>query len=203
MMTTARQALERLKQGNLRFMSGLRTGDAENSRRRAELVDHQAPFAVILGCSDSRVPVESVFDQGLGDLFVIRVAGNVVAPLQTGSVEYAVGNLGCTLVVVLGHSRCGAVEATLKEIRQPSEKLSPNLGAIVDSIRPAVYPILDTATDMDHRTLAQLAVRANIRTSMDRLIRSSAMLGQLVETRKLMVTGAEYDLASGEVDFFA
>ncbi len=201
-VTTAPQALERLKQGNLRFVSGLRAGGPVDSHRREELVNGQTPFAAILGCSDSRVPVELVFDQGPGDLFVVRVAGNVVAPPQTGSVEFAVSNLGCALVVVLGHSRCGAVEAALEEIRQPSKNLSPNLRAIIDSIRPLVSPITNKLPDTDHDTLVPLVVRANILASMSKLIHGSEMLEQSLRERKLMVAGAEYDLASGKVDFF-
>src|SRR5581483_1481045 len=136
-MLTASEALERLREGNRRFVRGWHTSDATPARL-AELATGQEPFAVILGCSDSRVPVEIVFDQGLGDLFVIRIAGNVVAPSGIGSVEFAAARFGTRLVVVLGHSRCGAVLATLEELRRPSENQSRNLRSIVDRVRPAL-----------------------------------------------------------------
>jgi carbonic anhydrase len=134
----ASEALERLREGNRRFVSDLAKADGLSSRsRRAELVTGQRPFAIILGCSDSRVPAEIVFDQGLGDLFVIRVAGNIVAPSQIGSVEFAAERFGTRLVVVLGHSQCGAVLATLEELQRPRESQSRNLRSIVDRIRPS------------------------------------------------------------------
>jgi len=136
---TAIEALERLREGNRRFVSGVRSLEPLMSQaRRQEFVEGQQPFAVILGCSDSRVPVEIVFDQGLGDLFVIRVAGNIVAPSQIGSVEFAADRFGTRLVVVLGHTRCGAVLATLEELQPSAEKPSRNLSSIVDRIRPSV-----------------------------------------------------------------
>src|SRR5581483_8965596 len=140
-----RDALERLRAGNRRFVSGLRGGEALTSQtRRYQLTMGQEPFAVILGCSDSRVPAEIVFDQGLGDLFVIRVAGNVVAPSQVASVEFAATRFGTRLVVVLGHSQCGAVLATLEELQQTTENRSRSLTAIVDRVRPSVEALLAT-----------------------------------------------------------
>ncbi len=201
-MCAAQEAMDRLKQGNQRYVSGLTTNGSVSLRRRVELADGQAPFAIVLGCSDSRVPVELVFDQGLGELFVIRVAGNVVTPSQLGSVEFAASMFGCALVVVLGHSRCGAVEATLQAIREPSENGSPNLRAIVDRIRPAVCSLMDTSSQIDPGRLMPHAIRANIRASVDQLTHGSAVLEHLISTRQLMVVGAEYDLESGEVDFF-
>src|SRR5918995_670956 len=141
-MISAREALERLREGNRRFASGVRSNDILASTRRSEVAAGQEPFAIVLGCSDSRVPAEIVFDQGLGDLFVIRVAGNIVAPSQVGSVEFAASRFGTRLVVVLGHSQCGAVSATLEELRRPSEEQSRNLQSIVDRIRPSVEAIL-------------------------------------------------------------
>src|ERR1700736_515694 len=138
MTIPAREAQERLREGNLRFSANVRGSDAFVSHtRRVELAAGQQPFAIILGCSDSRVPAEIVFDQGLGDLFVIRVAGNIVASSQIGSVEFAAERFGTPLVVVLGHSRCGAVLATLEELMRPREKQSRNLRSIVDRIRPS------------------------------------------------------------------
>src|ERR671911_2640897 len=136
-MVPAIEALERLREGNARFASNMASSGALLSHtQRAALAGGQQPFAIILGCSDSRVPAEIVFDQGLGDLFVIRVAGNIVAPSQVGSVEFAAEKFGTRLVVVLGHTYCGAVAATLEELQRPSETQSRNLRSIVDRIRP-------------------------------------------------------------------
>ena len=169
-MIPAQEALERLRDGNCRFVMEVRDADAPTSQtRRRELTTSQEPFAIILGCSDSRVPAEIVFDQGLGDLFVIRVAGNIVAPSQVGSVEFAASRFHTRLVVVLGHSQCGAVEATLEELARPSRDQSRNLHSIVDRIRPAIEPLLATELAHHHDMLAPLAVRANIRASANHL----------------------------------
>ncbi len=202
-MISARDALEQLRAGNRRFVSGLRGGDACTSQtRRYELTTGQEPFAVILGCSDSRVPAEIVFDQGLGDLFVIRVAGNVVAPSQVGSVEFAATRFGTRLVVVLGHSQCGAVLATLEELQQTTENRSRNLRAIVDRVRPSVEGLLATELRHDSDCLVRHAVRANIRNSANQLRHGSELLEQLIERNRLLVVGAEYSLETGLVDFF-
>src|SRR5437764_10926331 len=140
-MITASETLNRLRDGNRRFVESTAMG---NQGHRASLAAGQEPFAIVLGCSDARVPAELVFDQGLGDLFVIRVAGNIVAPSQVGSVEFAASHFGTRLVVVLGHSQCGAILATLEELQQPSERQSRNLRAIVDRIRPSVEALLKT-----------------------------------------------------------
>jgi carbonic anhydrase len=170
--------------------------------RRSALVDGQEPFAIILGCSDSRVPAEIVFDQGLGDLFVIRVAGNIVAPSQVGSVEFAAARYGTRLVVVLGHSSCGAILATLEEVRRRSEDQSRNLRTIVDRIRPWVEALLTTDLGHDEEALVRQAVRANIRASVDHLRHGSDVLEQLIQKEGLLVVGAEYSLETGVVDFF-
>ncbi|HEY7437047.1 MAG TPA: carbonic anhydrase [Methylomirabilota bacterium] len=170
--------------------------------RRRELATGQEPFAIILGCSDSRVPAEIVFDQGLGDLFVIRVAGNIVAPSQIGSVEFAAGRFGTRLVVVLGHSACGAILATLEELRRPSGHQSRNLRAIVDRIRPSVEPLLATELARDTNALVRQAVRVNIRVAADHLRHGSSVLEQLIKEDGLVVVGAEYSLETGLVDFF-
>jgi carbonic anhydrase len=154
-----------------------------------------------LGCSDSRVPAEIVFDQGLGDLFVIRVAGNIVAPSQVGSVEFAAARFGTRLVVVLGHSCCGAVSATLDELRKPTENQSRNLRAIVDRVRPAVEGLLATDVGNDADALLAAAVRANIRASVDHLRHGSDILAQLVREDGLLIVGAEYSLETGLVEF--
>lgn len=202
-MVTAPDALRQLKEGNLRFASNVRGVDAFVSHsRRAELAAGQQPFAIILGCSDSRVPAELVFDQGLGDLFVIRVAGNIVAPSQVGSVEFAAARYDTRLVVVLGHSQCGAILATIEELRMPTEKQSGNLHAIVDRVRPAIEGLMSTELANDPEALVRSAVRANIAASVDQLRHGSAVLEQLIQDEGLLVIGAEYSLESGVVEFF-
>ncbi len=184
-------------------MSGIRSGDTLASQmRRHELAAGQEPFAIILGCSDSRVPAEIVFDQGLGDLFVIRVAGNIVAASQIGSVEFAAERFGTPLVVVLGHSRCGAVLATLEELMQPKEKQSRNLRSIVGRIRPSVEALLATELRHDAEALVRHAVRSNVRVSVNHLRNGSEVLEQLIQSKRLLVVGAEYSLETGLVDFF-
>lgn len=200
---SAREALARLRDGNRRFVSNVRGSEVYlNQARRLELAKGQQPFAIILGCSDSRVPAEIVFDQGLGDLFVIRVAGNIVAPSQVGSVEFAAGQFGTQLVVVLGHSQCGAVLATLEELRRPTENQSRNLRAIVDRVRPAVEGLFAAGLEHDPDALAEQAVRANIRAAANQLRHGSQLLEQLIEDDRLVVVGAEYSLESGLVEFF-
>ncbi|MSO49454.1 MAG: carbonic anhydrase [Acidobacteria bacterium] len=202
-MIPASEALALLRDGNRRFVAEVRSPDNPSSRtRRLELAAGQEPFAIILGCSDSRVPAELVFDQGLGDLFVIRVAGNIVAPSQVGSVEFAAERFGTRLVVVLGHSSCGAIVATVEELGRPTQDQSKNLRTIVDRIRPSVEPLL--ATELRHRPdeLVHQAVRANIRASVSHLRHGSEVLEQLIAREGLMVVGAEYSLETGAVDFF-
>lgn len=202
-MIPAQEALQRLRDGNARFVSEARSADAgTGSRRRIELAVQQYPFAVILGCSDSRVPAEIVFDQGLGDLFVIRVAGNIVAPSQIGSVEFAVERYATRLVVVLGHSSCGAIMATLEELGRNSREQSPNLRSIVNRVRPSVQPLLSTSLASDPDALVRHAVRANIRMSADHLRHGSELLEQLIHSAGLLIVGAEYNLETGVVEFF-
>jgi carbonic anhydrase len=202
-MISAREALERLQEGNRRFAANATNSSAIDSRaRRTELASGQEPFAIILGCSDSRVPAEIVFDQGLGDLFVIRVAGNIVAASQVGSVEFAAERFGTPLVVVLGHSSCGAVQATLDELMRPKEKRSRNLGSIVDRIRPSVEALLSTELRHNHEALVDQAVRSNVRASVNHLRHGSEILERLIEKNGLRVVGAEYSLETGLVDFF-
>lgn len=202
-MISALEALERLREGNGRFVSGVRSLDTLMSQtRRTDFVNGQNPIAVILGCSDSRVPVEIIFDQGLGDLFVIRVAGNIVAPSQVGSVEFAAAKFGTRLVVVLGHTRCGAIQATLEELQQTSENQSPHLRSIVDRIRPAVEGLLATDLKHDRDALIKQAIRANVRVAANYLRHGSEVLEQLIQSDKLRIVGAEYALETGVVDFF-
>jgi carbonic anhydrase len=203
MMSTALEALGRLRDGNRRFVSGAPSLDGSSSlTRRAELVTGQEPFAIILGCSDSRVPAEIVFDQGLGDLFVIRVAGNVVAPSQVGSVEFAAERFGTRLVMVLGHSQCGAVLATLEELQRGNESPSRNMRSIVARIRPAIEALLATDLARDRGALVRAAVRANVRAAANQLRHGSQMLERLSEEDGLLVVGAEYSLETGVVDVF-
>lgn len=197
------EALERLRRGNHRFASGhADDGRASRGRRRSwPALDHD-PVAVVLGCSDARVPVEIVFDQGPGDLFVVRVAGNVATPTQIGSVEFAVERLGARLVVVLGHTGCGAVAATLEALEGGAEPASPHLAAIVDRVRPAVEEALAGDSGEDRDALARTAVRANVRASAARLREDSDVLAGAVAAGELLVVGAEYALERGTVTFF-
>lgn len=200
---SALDALERLRQGNLRFVAENRTGRTIcDQARRRELLAGQEPFAIVLGCSDSRVPAEIVFDQGLGDLFVIRVAGNIVASSQVGSVEFAAERYHTRLVVVLGHSQCGAILATIAELEKPKGPRSPNLRSIVDRVRPSVEPLMEAGTRGDHEALVHRAVRANIRVAANHLRNGSPILEHLIQNEGLLVVGAEYSLETGVVDFF-
>jgi carbonic anhydrase len=199
-MISAREALDLLRDGNRRFVAERQRDARVGATRRNELTERQEPFAIVLGCSDSRVPAEIVFDQGLGDLFVIRVAGNIVAPSQIGSVEFAAEQFHTRLVVVLGHSGCGAVLATIDQLKRPVDKQSRNLRAIVDRVRPSVEPLL--APPGDPQTLVRHAVRANVRASVSNLRHGSEILEQLIERDGLLVVGAEYSLETGVVEFF-
>lgn len=201
-MISAREALERLIEGNRRFVTEQRKGAADSSSaRRRELAVVQEPIAIVLGCSDSRVPPEIVFDQGLGDLFVVRVAGNVTAPSQVESIEFAVERLDVRLVVVLGHSNCGAVLATLEELEAPAQPRSPGLGTIVDRIRPVVEPLLKSEPREDREAFLARAVRANVRAAGARLRQGSPILEKLIRDDGLVVACAEYSLATGAVEF--
>lgn len=202
-MIDAVEALKRLQEGNSCFVNGLRSVESMMTRdKRVELTSGQEPFAIILGCSDSRVPAEMVFDQGLGDLFVIRVAGNVVAPSQIGSVEFAASKFNTRLVVVLGHSLCGAICATVEELKRPNSEQSQNIKAIVDRIRPSVEPFKATELWNDDEALVDQAVRANVRASVNQLRHGSTLLEDLCENDGLVIVGAEYSLETGKVEFF-
>jgi carbonic anhydrase len=202
-MISALEALEQLRQGNRNCIAGFNeNGVIQLDTLRQELLSGQEPFAVILGCSDSRAPIELIFDQGLGDLFVIRIAGNVVYPSQIGSVEFAVEKFGTRLVVVMGHTHCGAVQATYDQIIQPEEAQSSHLETIVRKIRPSVDPLLLTGLKNDPHALVHEATRVNIRRSANALRTGSPFLSQEVKENRLLIVGAEYDLATGEVEFF-
>ncbi|MGE0315055.1 MAG: carbonic anhydrase [Lautropia sp.] len=201
-MISALDALERLKEGNRRFVSALRGGREQASRPHTLVSAHsQSPFAIVLGCSDARVPAEIVFDQGLGDLFVIRVAGNIVAASQVGSVEFAAEQFGTRLVVVLGHSHCGAVTATIEQLLRPPERQSRGLRSIVDRVRPSVQTLMETGLRDDPQALLRHAVRGNVRVSASHLRHGSEILERLIEHEGLVVVGAEYSLETGEVEF--
>ena len=199
-MISSEEALNRLRKGNERFVSdsSIFNNALSHKSRRHSLAEDQDPFAIILGCSDSRVSSEIVFDQGLGDLFVVRVAGNIVAPSQIGSIEFAVERFGARLVVVMGHSRCGAIQATLDSLRRPSEDQSRNLRSIIDRIRPSLE-LLDM--DQDPEITLQQAVRANIHSSVSQLQHESRVLEQLIKKSDLLILGAEYSLDTGIVNF--
>ena len=202
-MLTAQEALERLKVGNARFVKGeLAQQNQLTHQERAALACEQNPFAIVLGCSDSRVPAEMGFDQGLGDLFVIRVAGNVVAPSQVGSVEFAAERYDCAVVVVLGHSHCGAIQATIDTLMHPEQPPSANLMSIVNRVRPSVEMLMQTELKSDLKKLSTHAVRSNVFSSVNQLRHGSAVLESLIEKGKLIVVGAEYSLETGQVTFF-
>ena len=202
--TTGEEALNWLKKGNGRYVKSL-TEAEQSMQTRPELVEEQHPFAIILGCSDARVPVEIVFDQGLGDLFVIRVAGNIVAPSQIGSIEFAVEKFGTRLVVVLGHSNCGAVTACVDAIINPEQNYTPNLQSIVDRIRPSVYNLHELATatgaNIDAQELVDRSISANVRMSVSQLKHGSRLLEDMHTNGDLLIVGAEYDLKTGKVEF--
>jgi len=200
-LTDPTEALERLRAGNARFVENKPSLNL-SAVDRARLQSGQTPFAVILGCSDSRVPTEIVFDQGLGDLFVIRVAGNIVAPSQIGSIEFAAQKFGTKLVVVLGHTSCGAVEATIDELRRPAEKQSRNIAAIVGRIRPSVMDLLEAGEVKDYDELVGKAVRENVRYSANALRHGSDIIEELIGNGELLIVGAEYSLDTGVVEFF-
>lgn len=199
----AKNSLQRLNEGNARFAANVRSIESLVSlQARAALVDGHTPFAVVLGCSDARVPAETVFDQGLGSLFVIRIAGNIVAPSQIGSVEFAVERFGIKLVVVLGHTHCGAIEATFESLLPGAEERSQNLRAIVSRIQPVVAPLLEGHIGPVSAALRRQATRANVRASVRAMRSGSPILESLVDDHGLWIVGAEYNLEDGKVDFF-
>ncbi len=200
-MNGAQLLINRLTQGNQRFINGERRLGDISAARRLKLSDGQSPEVVVLGCADSRVPVELIFDQGLGELFVVRVAGNIVDSTVLGSVEFAVAEFGCELIVVLGHSNCGAVKATLQETCQPSETLSPNLKFIVDAIEPAVRSVMTDDNKSAKEELTKQAIHANVRQSTERFCQKSHGIQSAVSNGKLTIVGAIYDLKTGRVEF--
>ncbi len=202
-MISAADALERLRDGNRRFVSDEANHDSISNRgHQAGMASGQYPFAIVLACSDSRVPTELIFDQGIGDLFVIRVAGNIVAPSQIGSIEFAAKQFGTRLVLVLGHSHCGAVIATLDELVLKESRRSPNLRAIVDRVRPAVEPLLEEHKDLTDDEILNMAIRANVLASVEQLQHGSLIIEDLIKNNELQIVGAEYSIEKGTVEFW-
>lgn len=200
---TALEALKRLQEGNERFTQDINGNDIEtNAAQRTALVEKQEPIAIILGCADARVPAEIVFDQNLGDLFVVRVAGNIAKPTQIGSIEYAVHHLGTRLIVVLGHSSCGAVAATVDSVMSSSQAPSPGLDSLISTITPAVKTVMSNNADIDTESLIAKSVRENVSNSVKALQSNSDILKDVIQNDNLLVVGAEYDLATGTVHFF-
>ena len=198
----SREALQRLRDGNLRYVQNVRSVDSMLSHSRRGDMTIQSPFAIVLGCSDSRAPAEIVFDQGLGDLFVIRVAGNIVAPSQIGSVEFAAERFGTRLVVVMGHTQCGAIEATIEAVTSEHDPASRNMMSIVNRVRPGIEGLIATDLARDPVKLRREAMRANVRASVNHLRHGSEVIERLADEDRLAVVGAELDLATGEVTFF-
>lgn len=191
-MAPADPSLQALKEGNRRYRTGQARHPRQDAARRQEMLPQQRPVAAILGCSDSRVPPEILFDQGIGDLFVIRTAGHVVDDAVLGSVEYAVDHLGVPLVVVLGHTRCGAVTAAVQSA-QAQEKPHGSIGSLVEAILPAVQQTADLPGDP-----VANAIDAHIRRTAEALAAVPA-LAERVRAGTLRIVGARYDLESGEV----
>jgi len=202
-MVSAQDALRHLQTGNHRFVSGVSDRSTlADQTRRSETIAGQEPVAIVLGCSDSRVPAEIIFDQGLGDLFVVRVAGNIVASSQIGSIEFAAERFGVRIVVVLGHSDCSAVQATLEHAERPTESRSPHFDTIVDLVRPSLQSLSKLDSWQERGDLMREAVRANIRASVNHLRFGSNILGQMIDEDGLLIVGAEYSLRTGVVHFF-
>jgi carbonic anhydrase len=212
MLLSAADALARLQQGNQNFADHIRThGTLAGLDAAAELIQTQRPFATIVGCSDSRAPLEIVFNQGVGDLFVIRIAGNTMDPPQIGSIEFAAEKLGTRLVVIMGHTQCGAVGATIEALQHPEAEQSPNLLSIVERIRPTVAPLMETDLRHDPAALSAAAIRANVAQSVQQLRANSPLMRQHMDSEEspaapglgpVKVVGAEYAVETGVVEFF-
>jgi len=201
-MVTSREALQQLIEGNRRYVSGdVSLKSFADSTSPGQRAGKQEPLAIILGCSDSRIPVEIIFDQGPGDLFVIRVAGNIVTPSQIGSIEFAARNFGTRLVVVLGHTHCGAIRATLDALESPPDASSPNIQFIVDHIRPPIDRLLKNDPTISSKELVRQATRANIHASIKHIQEGSPWIRRLILRDELQITGAEYSLETGSIEF--
>jgi len=183
--------------GNRRFREG-KAIEAHRAWNPESVATPQQPFAIVLGCSDSRTPVEALFDQSFGDLFVVRIAGNIVAPSGVGSIEFAASQFGTRLVVVMGHTRCGAISATVQALQTGLGPESKNIRSITDRIAPHIEALVKAGDDGD---LMRDAMRANVRASVDHLRHGSRLLEELVVAGRVVVVGAEYVLETGEVRF--
>ena len=198
----ADKALTKLIEGNEHYVEATNNGaELVTNVSRSPANQGQKPFAIVLGCSDSRVPVETIFHQGIGDLFVIRVAGNIVDSSLLGSIEFACHNFGTQLVVVLGHSHCGAVKATVETLKNKPDEMSPNIASIVDAISPAVLPTIASCEGQEDQTLFQSAMVDNVAHSVAALQQRSTILEDLVKNDKLKIVGADYSLETGKVNF--
>lgn len=202
-MISPDQALQQLKDGNQRFVAGKSTFSRNLTlQRRGEVVHSQSPWAIILTCSDSRVPAEPIFDCSFGDLFVIRVAGNIAAPTQLGSIEFAVKEFKTPLILVLGHSQCGAIGATLSAVKANQSTGSVALQSIVDAISPAVKHAITVKPQGTEDSIKDIAIRTNIQNSMEALSAGSDIVRQALSESRLKIAGAHYSLATGQVEFF-
>jgi len=196
------KVIQDLKDGNQRFTEGKSIHSSESSIKKLKdfAKSAQTPKAIVLCCSDSRAPVELIFDQDIGDLFVIRVAGNVVAPSLVGSVEFAASLYGVSVVLVMGHSMCGAVTATLNHIENSQAVSSANINDIVSRIKPHVFPIAQMS-DKTFEERLTVAVRANVVASVGQLSTSSRIIEDLIQKKKLRILGSVLDLETGQVSF--
>ncbi len=200
--TNAKEALNRLMEGNERFVNGIRSVEPMYSHlKMAELSDNgQKPFVIVLTCSDSRSPVEMIFDQGVGEVFVVRVAGNVMAPSLLASIEFAAANFGSPLILVMGHSKCGAVNATLQHVKTPSNVLpSIHLEELVSRIRPAVEKTMSEYKTVKDSELLELCTAENVRRSMSIIYDQSAIIRNLMNDGKIKIQGSVLDIHSGKV----
>jgi carbonic anhydrase len=197
------QALALLKEGNARFIADRPQLLAQGKQRRLEIAHNQTPIAVVVSCSDSRVPPELVFGRGLGELFIVRNAGNTIDTGALGSIEYAVTQLGVPLIVVMGHERCGAVDAALSVVERQAT-FSGSIGRMVEPILPAVLQAKAGLKDVKHShdALLDASVRENVHRVVKRLRESEALLLEPLQKGKLMIVGARYDLDDGRVEFF-
>ncbi len=197
-MISAQDALQKLREGNARFTAGL---DPQGERPHFKAIENQKPSAIILSCSDSRVPPEVIFDHGIGDLFIVRVAGNIVTPTQIGSVEFAAEKFGSRLVVVLGHTMCGAIRATLDELANPTPPRTENLHSIIDAISPCLSPLIEASPHLDEDNMMHEAMRMNVLNSVNKLQEKSSILRKHVSEKELEIIGAEYCVSTGAVHF--
>lgn len=202
-MIPAEEALTQLVEGNVRFVSDEHFSESYSyERQRMGIVGSQSPFAIILGCSDSRVPLEIVFDQGLGDLFVIRVAGNIAAHSQIGSMEYAVSQLDVRLVVVLGHTRCGAILASLNESIHHTVGLTSGLKSLISRIQPSVEAVIGQTNETSSDVLVDKIMKRNVEATVDTLRTKSPILTHYQRHKGLSIIGAQYSLETGRVEFY-